>query len=41
MAWSDLADRPLVVDMVSGTDDAASWRQANPDRAVIRLPELR
>ncbi|WP_159837664.1 hypothetical protein [Nocardia sp. CY41] len=40
MAWSDLADRPLVVDTVSGTADAASWQQANPDRAVISCPNF-
>jgi DNA-binding transcriptional LysR family regulator len=30
-----LADRPLVVNTVSGTTDAASWQPVDPDRAVI------
>ncbi|MFF7939404.1 LysR family transcriptional regulator [Nocardia gamkensis] len=35
LAWSDLADRPLVVNTVSGTTDAASWQPVDPDRVVI------
>lgn len=35
LSWSDLADRPLVVNTVSGTTDAASWHPAAPDRVVI------
>ncbi|MET9284259.1 LysR family transcriptional regulator [Nocardia beijingensis] len=35
LSWAELADRPLVVNTVSGTTDATSWQRADPDRVVI------
>ncbi|WP_433655866.1 LysR family transcriptional regulator [Nocardia sp. CA-128927] len=35
LSWADLADQPLVVNVVSGTTHAGSWEQSDPNRPII------